>query len=116
VVLEAADGSEALRIAAEYSAPIHLTITDVVMRQIGGVSLAQQLRALRPETKILYMSGYTNEAVIRHGVLGHDTVLMQKPFTAEALIQQVREILDSPPTEARREGASPPQVAGGNNR
>jgi PAS domain S-box-containing protein len=116
VVLEAADGSEALRIAAEYSAPIHLTITDVVMRQIGGVSLAQQMRALRPETKILYMSGYTNEAVIRHGVLGHDTVLMQKPFTAEALIQQVREILDSPPTEARREGASPPQVAGGNNR
>jgi len=115
-VLEAADGSEALRIGASHSAPIHLIVTDVVMRQIGGASLGQQMRGLRPETRILYMSGYTDDAVIRHGVPGHDTDLLQKPFTAEALIRKVREVLDEPPTEVRPRVAPPPRAASGDSR
>jgi PAS domain S-box-containing protein len=98
-VLVAADGAEALRIGAGHPSPIALVVTDVIMPQMGGASLGHEMRALRPETRILYMSGYTDDAVGRHGILGGDTRLLQKPFTAETLTGKVREMLDEPAPE-----------------
>jgi len=95
-VLEAADGAEALRLGAIHARPIHLVITDVVMPHVGGRHLAQQLGQLRPDTRILYISGYTDDAVIRHGVLAAEMAFLQKPFTGEALARKVREVLDAP--------------------
>ena len=92
-VLEAADGVEALRLAESYPDPIHLLISDVVMPVMGGRQLAAQIAALRPGIKVLFMSGYTDDAVMRHGVLSSETPFIQKPFTVDSLPLKVRKVL-----------------------
>jgi two-component system, cell cycle sensor histidine kinase and response regulator CckA len=94
-VLEASLASEALRICQEYRGPIHLMLTDVIMPQMSGKRLATALEELRPEIAVLYMSGYTDDALAHHGVLDPNTPLLQKPFTPEALSRKVRKILDA---------------------
>jgi two-component system cell cycle sensor histidine kinase/response regulator CckA len=93
-VLEAPEGAEALRLACQFQGQIDLLITDVVMPQMGGRDLAEQLTALRPGLKVLYLSGYTDDAVVRHGVLEEEEAFLQKPFTSTALSRKVRETID----------------------
>jgi PAS domain S-box-containing protein len=93
-VLEACDGLQAIDICQHYQKPIHVLVTDVVMPNIGGRLLVDRVRALRPDVKVLYLSGYTDDAVVRHGVLQAGTPLLQKPFTPMTLARKVREILD----------------------
>jgi PAS domain S-box-containing protein len=94
-VLEAADGDEALRIGREHGGPIHLLVTDVVMPQMGGRELADHLTAGRRETKILYVSGYTDDAILHQGVSETGMAFLAKPFTASDLAHKVREVLDA---------------------
>jgi two-component system, cell cycle sensor histidine kinase and response regulator CckA len=94
-VLVAAGGAEALRIAERHDGPIHLLLTDMVMPEMSGRELMHQLTELRPGVRVLYMSGYSDEAIAGHGVLDPDTAFMQKPFTPAALTGKVREVLDS---------------------
>jgi CheY-like chemotaxis protein len=93
-VLQACDPQEAVLMAERHAGPIRLLLTDVIMPRQSGRALAERLRPLRPEMHVLYMSGYTNEAIVRHGVLEPDTMFIQKPFTPAALGQKVREALD----------------------
>ncbi len=95
-VLEAANGAAALQTAAGHPGPIHLLLTDVVMPVLSGRQLADQLARLRPDAKVLYASGYTDDAVVRHGVLEAGISYLQKPFTADSLARKVREVLDRP--------------------
>jgi PAS domain S-box-containing protein len=96
-VLEARHGVEALEISERHQGPIHLMVTDVVMPQMSGRELAQRLQPLRPDMKVLYMSGYTDDAIVRHGVLGAGMAFLSKPFTPDALALKVSEVLDTPP-------------------
>ena len=93
-VLQACDPQDALLIAERHGGPIHLLLTDVIMPRQSGRALAERLRPLRPELQVLFMSGYTNEAIVRHGVLEPGTLFIQKPFTPEGLGRKVREALD----------------------
>jgi response regulator RpfG family c-di-GMP phosphodiesterase len=95
-VLEARHGIHALEVAAEHSGPIHLLITDVVMPQMGGGELAQRLSALRPSVRVLFISGYTDDAIVRHGVLESGAAFLQKPFSLQLFSRRVREVLDAP--------------------
>jgi two-component system cell cycle sensor histidine kinase/response regulator CckA len=92
-VIEAADGHAALELAARTAGPIHLLMTDVVMPGVSGRELAERVEKLRPGIKVLYMSGYTDQAVVHHGILESDAVLLQKPFTLATLAEKLREIL-----------------------
>jgi CheY-like chemotaxis protein len=94
-VLEAMQGEEALRIAEAYEGPIHLLLTDVVMPIMSGRELAQALREVRPETPVLYMSGYTDDAMLRHGITDAGVELIQKPFSPLDLMERVRRLLDA---------------------
>ncbi len=94
-VLEAPNGVEALSLCREYAEPIHLLITDVVMPGMGGRDLADQLVALRPDVRVLFVSGYTGNAIVHHGVLDPGTFLLSKPFRPVDLAQKVREVLDA---------------------
>jgi two-component system cell cycle sensor histidine kinase/response regulator CckA len=93
-LLSARDGKEALAVAALQEGPIHLLITDVVMPQMGGGRLAAELSAQRPGMKVLYLSGDTDDAVVRHGVLEQGIPFLTKPFTLAALARKVRETID----------------------
>jgi two-component system, cell cycle sensor histidine kinase and response regulator CckA len=99
-VLEARHEVEALEICKRHPAPVHLLLTDVVMPVMSGRELAEQVRALRPEIRVLYVSGYTDDAVVLRGVLAADMEFLQKPFTPEGLARRVREVLDPPTGEA----------------
>jgi two-component system, cell cycle sensor histidine kinase and response regulator CckA len=93
-VLAARHGAAAIEISQHRSGPIHLLLTDVVVPGIGGTEIARQLSAYRPEIKVLYMSGYTDDAVILKGVLTAEMPFLGKPFTIAALARKVREVLD----------------------
>ena len=95
-VLEAKHPNEALIMAAQFDGEIHLMLTDVVMPQMSGRDLAEQLAPLRPDMKVLYMSGYTDDAIVHHGVLEEGTAFIGKPFSIDALTRKLREILDAP--------------------
>jgi len=94
-VLEAHHGSEALRVALQHAGPIDLLLTDMVMPLMGGKLLAEKMTGLRPGIKVLYMSGYSENAVIHHGILEFGTAFLEKPFSVEALEHKVREVLDT---------------------
>jgi two-component system cell cycle sensor histidine kinase/response regulator CckA len=93
-VLEARHGRDALTVSSGYAHPIQLLVTDVVMPEMGAGELVDQLLSTRPELKVLYISGYTNDEVTRRGVSQSDAAFIQKPFTSEVLMQKVREVLD----------------------
>ncbi|MBI3461983.1 MAG: response regulator, partial [Planctomycetes bacterium] len=92
-VLEAGDGAEALHVSRQHSGRIHLLLTDVVMPEMSGTELARLLQEVKPETKVLFMSGYTDDAVTRHGGLEPGRPFLQKPFTSDVLTRTVRETL-----------------------
>ena len=94
-VLEASRGEEALSLCAAYEQPIQLLLTDVVMPETSGKEVADRLRTLRPDIKVLFMSGYTDDAIVHHGVLDAKVQFIQKPFTPIALAKKVREVIDS---------------------
>ncbi len=93
-VLTAAAPSEPLESTSRPPGPTHLLLTDVVMPQMGGRELAGRLTAVRPNMRVLYMSGYTDDSVVRHGVLEREVAFLQKPFTVRGLSQKVREVLE----------------------
>jgi two-component system, cell cycle sensor histidine kinase and response regulator CckA len=94
-ILVASNGKEALDIAQKYSGEIHLALTDVVMPEMGGKELVSKLASIRPGIKALYASGYTDNAIVHHGVLDSDVAFLQKPFTVESLARKVREVIDA---------------------
>lgn len=94
-VLKAGSGEDALRTAREDSEPVHLLLTDVIMPGMSGRELAERMRALRPEVKVLYMSGYTDDSIAHYGMLDPGIDLIAKPFTPVGLADKVREVLDS---------------------
>lgn len=93
-VLEALDPDDALRLGGSHPGPIDLLITDVVMPRMSGRELVDRVRAIRPDMRVLYMSGYTEDAILRHGVHDASTVLLGKPFAPAALLAKIREVLD----------------------
>jgi CheY-like chemotaxis protein len=95
-VLEAADGDEALRVVERHPGPIHLLVVDVVMPGTGGEVLVRRAAAARAGIRALYISGYTDEVVRQHGIVGPGRSFLQKPFTVENLARKVREALDTP--------------------
>jgi PAS domain S-box-containing protein len=95
-VLEAKHGGDAIELSERHRAPIQLMVTDVVMPQMSGRELAQRLARTRPNMRVLFMSGYTDNAIVRHGVLEPGTAFLSKPFTPDALAAKVREVLDAP--------------------
>lgn len=105
-VLEAANGVKALPVCEKHEGQIHLMLTDVVMPQMGGRELAERVARLRPATKVLFMSGYTDDAIVHHGVLDAGISFIQKPFAPDVLARKVREILDAPAKEAERDSSS----------
>ena len=95
-VLEAGDGSEAVELANNYEGTINLLVTDVIMPNVGGRELSEQLARARPRVKVLFMSGYTDDQLLQRGVLqGGTGNFLEKPFTPDALVSKVREVLDS---------------------
>ena len=96
-MLDATDGAAAaMQLSSTHQGPIHLLLTDVIMPGMNGRELAHRISSLRPEIKVLYMSGYTENAIGHNGTLDEGVNLLQKPFTLPALKSKVREVLDTP--------------------
>jgi CheY-like chemotaxis protein len=93
-VLEARNGGEALLLCEQHKGPIHLLVSDVVLPQLSGGQLAERLASLQPTMKVLFMSGYTDDAIFHHGSLAAEAPFLHKPFSPETLAQKVREVLD----------------------
>jgi CheY-like chemotaxis protein len=94
-VIDAPSAGVALTLASQLDRPVHLLLTDVVMPEMSGRVLAEKFATFQPHAKVLYMSGYTDDAIIRHGVLRAKIPFLQKPFTPLALATRVREVLDT---------------------
>jgi PAS domain S-box-containing protein len=99
-VLEARDGLDALAVAKNHGSTIHLVVTDVVMPNLSGGQLATELETIRPETKVLFVSGYADKTVIDHKVVDLETNFLQKPFTLRQVASKIREVLDHTPGHA----------------
>ena len=106
-VIDAGDGIEALEAAASHKGPIHILITDVVMPRLSGRDLATRLSSAWPDLKVLFISGYTDDTIVRHGVLEGGVAFLQKPFNLNALAEKIREVL---------KGESPAPVPAGSSR
>ena len=98
-VLDAKGGEEAIRVCRTYPGPIDLLLTDVVMPEISGKEVAERLVELRTGIRVLFMSGYTDEAIIQHGVLDASVEFLQKPFTWIGLTRKVRDVLNRNPPD-----------------
>ena len=94
-VLDAGDGVDAVELSSGYNGPIDLMVTDVVMPRLGGRELAERLSVTRPDMRVLYMSGYTDDAIVHHGVLDGRAAFLEKPFTPDALAIKIREVLSA---------------------
>jgi signal transduction histidine kinase/CheY-like chemotaxis protein len=94
-VLTAEDGPGALRLWKEHGPEVDVLLTDVIMPQMSGVELAQKLRALNPQLRVLFMSGYTDDTIAKHGLRPDEIPMLEKPFTAESLASRLRAVLDS---------------------
>jgi two-component system cell cycle sensor histidine kinase/response regulator CckA len=99
-VLLTAGAADALALLGAHAGPIHMMLTDVVMPHMNGRELADRATAIRPDLKVLFMSGYTDDAIVHHGVLDPDTAFIEKPLSTEPLARKVREVLDSGPRGA----------------
>ncbi len=95
-VLTAAAPADALALVERHPEPIHLAVTDVILPGMDGPALARRLEQVRPGLRVLFVSGYANEAIVHHGVLDKGVAYLPKPFTAEALARKVREVIDAP--------------------
>lgn len=102
-VLEACDGVQALEIAAAHKGAIDILVTDVVMPRLSGRELASRIAAVRPNVKVLFISGYTDDSIFRHGVLEGGVAYLQKPFNLKAIAQKIREVLDGQPAAVHSE-------------
>jgi len=111
-VLEAAHPDEARAVFPRHAGPIDLLLTDVIMPWISGRELADRLRAEWPALEVLYMSGYTDRAIVHHGVLDPDVAFLEKPFAAADLRRKVREVLDATPPGRARASRSAADRAG----
>jgi DNA-binding response OmpR family regulator len=94
-VFEAADGNQAIAQVDAHSGPIDIVVTDLIMPGLSGVDLAQRLTVLRAGARVLYMSGYTDNAIVRNGLLADGAPFLQKPFTPEELLKKLRDVLDA---------------------
>ncbi|GKS59238.1 hypothetical protein YTPLAS18_27650 [Nitrospira sp.] len=110
-VLEARDGIEALLLVSHYSEPIDLVLTDIVMPQMGGRELAGHLRGRWPDSKVMFMSGYTDDEIVRHGISSASLDFLPKPFTPYMLASRVRKVLDGESVQAA-DSVSPETSAG----
>jgi CheY-like chemotaxis protein len=106
-VMEARNGVEALSICEKHDCHIDLLMTDVVMPQMGGRELADKFAAIYPQMRILFTSGYTDEAIVHHNILNRKVAFIQKPFTPQAVARKVREVLDAAPAAPSPVGESP---------
>ena len=107
-ILDAPNGEEALKVAEQHNGIIPLLLTDVIMRGMSGRELADNLKQSRAEVKVLYMSGYTRDLVTQQGILESGSEILQKPFSINALLSRVRDVLDAcvQPTKNRSAAAS----------
>jgi len=94
-VLEAHSSEEAQKISEKHEAPIHLLVCDIILPDIDGPALVKRLAPMRPDMRVLFISGYADEAIVRHGVLEPGLAFLPKPFTAEVLVRKVREVLEA---------------------
>jgi two-component system cell cycle sensor histidine kinase/response regulator CckA len=99
-VLAACDGEDGLAVLAAHNGPVDLVLSDVVMPRLGGPAMVERLLLDRPDLRVLFMSGYTDDAVVRHGLLADRVAFIQKPFTPSQLAQRVRSVLDAPAGDA----------------
>src|SRR5260370_6941444 len=95
--LEARNGADTIKVAEKHEGPIHLMVTDVVMPGMSGSELANRLAAQNPKMKVLYMSGYTDDAIVHHGVLDGGLTFLQKPFGSDNLARKLRELVEGKP-------------------